>query len=190
MMVRALKQLGLAGIMGLGLSIAAGWALWHWGPEQQVAIDKLASQSRRLRHDMQQAGALPEQAGQTPRVRSPEAAWDVLWQGLPDADQRVPLQSAVLSAARAHGVVVSGVQYQGARQPWSEREGQVLWRQRMVMPANGSYPSVKAWLAAMLKEPALSIDEVSLQRGDLVSDQVQARVAVSLWWRKPEKGQP
>ncbi|TAK88739.1 MAG: hypothetical protein EPO09_17740 [Aquabacterium sp.] len=190
MMARSLKQLGLAGIMGSSLLMAAGWAQWHWVPEQQAALDKLASQARHLRHDLQQASPLSDPAEQNVRVRSPEAAWDALWQGLPDAAQRVPLQSAVLSAASKRGVAISGVQYQGARQPWSEREGQVLWRQRMVMPASGSYPAVKAWLAAMLKEPALSIDEVSLQRGDLASDQVQVRVAVSLWWRKPEKAQP
>lgn len=190
MMARSLKQLGLVGIMGLSLLTAAGWAQWRWVPEQQAALDKLASQARHLRHDLQQAATLSHSTERNVRVRSPEAAWDALWQGLPDADQRVHLQSAVLSAARVHGIAVSGVQYQGARQPWSEREGQVLWRQRMVMPASGSYPAVKAWFAAMLKEPALSIDEVALQRGDLASDQVQVRVAVSLWWRKPDKGQP
>ena len=174
----------------MGLLMAAGWAQWRWVPDQMAVIDRLSSEARHLRHDLQQATGGTDQAEQGNRVQSPEAAWELLWQGLPDAAQRVPLQSAVLSAARLQGVVVSGVQYQGARQTWSEREGQVLWRQRMVMPASGSYGALKAWMLAMLKEPSLSIDEVSLQRSDVAIDQVQARVAVSLWWRKPEKRQP
>ena len=70
------------------------------------------------------------------------------------------------------------------------REGAVLWRQRMVMPVSGTYPAMKAWMAQLIQEPALSIDELSLQRSDAASDQLQARVAVSLWWRKPEMVKP
>jgi NAD(P)H-hydrate repair Nnr-like enzyme with NAD(P)H-hydrate epimerase domain len=60
----------------------------------------------------------------------------------------------------------------------------------MTMPIEGSYASVRAWLAQLLNEPALSIDNVDLQRGDVMSDQVKARVTVSLWWRKQERARP
>lgn len=190
MMVRTLKRLGLAGCMGIALLAAAGWAQWSWLPRQQASVEQLGSQARRLRHELQQTSVQGSQDEQRARIRSPESAWDALWQGLPSADERVRLQAAVLSEARDHGVTVSGVQYQGARAPWAVREGAVLWRQRMIMPVSGTYPAMKAWMAQLLLEPALSIDEVSLQRSDAASDQLQARVAVSLWWRKPEKVQP
>ncbi|HEX5357278.1 MAG TPA: hypothetical protein VFW93_13750 [Aquabacterium sp.] len=190
MMVRTLKRLGLAGGMGISLLVGAAWVYLAWLPAQQEAVDKLGSQARRMRHELQAASGGAQQRERSADVRSPEAAWDALWHGLPVADQRVPLQAAVLAAARDNEVMVSSVQYQGRRAPWSAREGAVLWRQRMVMPVSGSYPALKAWMAQMLKEPALTIDEVAMQRSDPALDQLQARVTVSLWWRKPEKAQP
>lgn len=190
MMQQMLKRLGLAGGMGLVLLSGAAWVHVSWLPVQQEAVDKLASQARRMRHELQTVSGAADKGDHAAEIQSPVAAWDALWLGLPSADQRVALQASVLAAARDQGVMVSGVQYQGSRAPWSARDGAVLWRQRMVMPVSGSYPALKAWMAQMLKEPALSIDEVSMQRSDPAVDQLQARVAVSLWWRRPVKGQP
>lgn len=190
MTISALKRLGLAGGMGIALLAGAGWVYFAWLPVQQDAVDKLGSQARRMRHELQVATSGADLGEHAADVRSPEAAWDALWHGLPVSEQRVPLQAAVLAAARHQGLQVTGVQYQGSRAPWSMREGTVLWRQRMVMPVMGSYPALKAWMAQLLKEPALSIDEVSMQRSDPAVDQLQARVTVSLWWRKPEKALP
>ena len=190
MVMRYVKQCGLAGFMGLALLLASAWACWRWLPEQRAAVDAVNSQARHVRHDLQQADAGRAAKAPTAAIRTPDLAWEALWSGLPQADQGLPLQAAVLSAARERGVAIDSVQYQGARAPWSVHEGASLWRQRMVMPVTGAYPAVKAWLTQLLKEPALSIDELSLQRSDITSDTVQARVAVSLWWRKAERVRP
>lgn len=191
MMPRYLKQMGLAGLMGAVLLGLAAWAHWAWLPAQQDALDKLGSQARRMRHELQaEVNGVETSGGSAAPIQSPEAAWDALWQGLPMATQRVALQGMVLAAAHDQGVSVSSVQYLGSRAPWSVRDGAVLWRQRMVMPVSGSYPALKAWMAQLLKEPALSIDDLAMQRTDPASDQLQARVTVSLWWRKPEKARP
>lgn len=189
MSLRTLQRIGLAGLLGALLLGGAAWAHFMWLPKQQSQIDELGSQARRTRHDLQ--AAIQSQASSQPEtVSSPDQAWQLLWQSLPGADERVTLQSQVLTQAKQQGLTVSSVQYQGSKQNWAAEDGTVLWRQRMVMPVEGSYLAVRVWLAQLLKEPALSVDSLDLQRSDVMSEQVKARVSVSLWWRRPEGAQP
>jgi len=189
----ALARLGLAGALGLALLIGSAWTQRVWLTQQQAKAGDMGSQARRLRHELlAQAQPVADGASgaaaseQASKVATPEQAWQTLWQALPTADRRVALQTAVLAAAQKQGVNVTAVQYRGQREAWASQGGVVLWRQRMVMPAEGSYPAVRAWLAQMLQEPALSIDDLDVQRSDVMSEQVKARVTVSLWWRKKE----
>lgn len=188
MMPRALRRLGLAGWVGLSMLAASAWVGWTWLPAQRMQSEELGSQARRLRHEML-AVATPRD-DQVPVWQSPDEAWQTLWQGLPVAGERVGLQTTVLTSARDLGLLVSAVQYRGGVEPWSAQAGAVLWRQRMVMPVEGAYPALRAWLARLLTERALSIDAVDVQRSDVMGDQVKARVSVSLWWRKPQGGTP
>lgn len=189
MSLRTWQRFGLAGLLGALLLGGAAWAHFVWLPRQQAQIDEWGSQARRSRHELQTA--VQAQASSQPEVVStPDQAWQRLWQTLPGADQRVTLQSQVLAQARQQGLMVSAVQYQGSKQSWAVQDGAVLWRQRMVMPVEGGYGAVRVWLAQLLKEPALSIDSLDLQRGDVMSDQVKARVSVSLWWRRQERARP
>lgn len=188
--LHAARRCGLAGLMGLALLGGAAWAHWAWLPAQRAEVDQLASQVRRTRHELLAASAppsSPQDALKQPAVGSPQQAWQGLWQSLPTSDERVALQAQVLDKAKAHGLGISAVQYQGSRQTWAAQAQTVLWRQRMVMPVEGGHAAVHAWLADLLKEPSLSIDSVELQRSDVMSDQVKARVSVSLWWRRLDK---
>lgn len=192
MIVRWLKRLGIVGLMGVLLLAASAWARFSWLPAQQRQIDEMGSQVRRARHELlaatSQAGGGTDTAVKT--VSSADQAWQVLWDGLPDADRRVPLQAMVLQTAKAAGLQISTVQYQGSKAAWSAQDGKVLWRQRMEMPVDGSYPALRQWLGTLLKEPALAIDAVDIQRTDVMSEQVKGRVVLSLWWRKPERRAP
>lgn len=188
--LHALQRLGLAGFMGLALLGGAAWCHWTWLPAQRAEVDQMASQARRTRHGLLAASTQPpseQDAMRQAAVGSPDQAWQLLWQSLPTSDQRVALQAQVLNKARAQDLNISAVQYQGSKQAWAAQGQEVLWRQRMVMPVDGRHAAVQAWLAELLKEPALSIDSVEVQRGDVMSDQVKARVSVSLWWRRQDK---
>lgn len=186
---RTWQRFGLAGLLGVLLLGGSAWVHVVWLPRQHAQIEEWGSQARRTRHELQ--AAAQAQAGSQPDVLStPDQAWQRLWQTLPGADQRVALQSQVLAQARQQGLAVNAVQYLGSKQAWAVQEGAVLWRQRMVMPVEGGYGAVRAWLALLLKEPALSIDSLDLQRSDVMSEQVKARVSVSLWWRRPERVRP
>ena len=190
--------MGTVWLLGLCLLGATAWARLVWLPAQQRQIDDLGSQVRRTRHELL-AATSPAASGagaESTEVSSTDQAWQVLWHGLPDADQRVSLQSMVLASGKANGLQISTVQYQGSKAAWSSQGDQtdskagtkvenkintkVLWRQRMEMPIEGSYPALRQWLATLLKEPALAIDAVEFQRPDVMSDQIKGRVVVSL----------
>lgn len=189
MRARTWQRFGVAGLLGSLLLGGMAWVQVAWLPRQRAQIEEWSSLARRTRHELQ--AAVQTQASSQPEVLStPDQAWQRLWQSLPGADQRVALQSQVLAQARQQGLAINAVQYTGSKQTWAAQDGTVLWRQRMVMPVEGGYGAVRAWLAQLLKEPALSIDSLDLQRGDVMSDQVKARVSVSLWWRRPERTKP
>lgn len=174
-----LKRLGLPGFLGLLLIAGAAWAQWSWLPQQRIQSDELASKARQLRHELL---ASAEQGPVKP-VLTPDAAWQALWQSLPPSTQRTALQSEVLSSARAHGLSLAAVQFKGSP------EGPAgLWRQRLVVPVEGTYTEVRAWLGQLLSQPALSLDALDIQRNEVMSDRVKARVSVSLWWRMPQGG--
>jgi Type II secretion system (T2SS), protein M subtype b len=200
-LLQAARRLGMVGALGLALLGLAAWAQWVWLPRQQADLAQWASQARGLRHallaDSAAASGPSGASGQTgpsgraqPDFTRPDQAWQIVWAGLPRSDRRMAMQAAVLQAARAQGLQLTQVQYQGQQEAWARQGGDILWRQRMTMPVQGSQPAVKAWLQALLREPALSVDALGIQRDNASSDAVAAQLSVSLWWRQPAGGQP
>ncbi len=187
------KRLGWPGMVGVLALLGVGWVEHTWLPQQQELVQQTESDGRRLRHELQAradaAQAAASAASSAKQSIDPKAGprqvWAVLWEGLPDASQRLTLQSDVLAAAKQAGIVLSTVQLRGELVPWLDKnQPQGLWRQRMVMPVQASYPALRTWLAVLLRQPALSIDSLDIQRTDPMSDQVKAQVTVSLWWRQ------
>ncbi len=81
--------------------------------------------------------------------------------------------------AARHGVVLSHGEYRllpPGSAPWA--------RYQITLPAQGSYRSLRAWLAdAMNAEPALALDELSLRRGTVGDATVEMRVRLTLFLR-------
>jgi Type II secretion system (T2SS), protein M subtype b len=190
---QTLRSLGLVGALGLGLLGMSAWAQWVWLPRQQADVELQASQARGLRHSLLADTASstgPSGGRATPDITRPDQAWQAVWAGLPRSDRRTTMQSAVLQAARAQGLQLAQVQYQGQLEAWSAQGGEALWRQRMTMPVQGRPAAIQAWLQALLREPALSVDALHMQRDSASSDAVTAQLSVSLWWRQPQEGRP
>jgi hypothetical protein len=186
---QAWSRLGLVGALGLGLLGLAAWAQWAWLPRQQAEVAQMASEARGLRHSLLDDGSASA-TGASADITQPDQAWQAVWTALPRSDRRTALQSAVLQGARARGLQLPNVQYQGQREAWAQQGGDTLWRQRMLMPVQGTQAAVKAWIHALLREPALSVDALNIQRESASSDAVAAQVSVSLWWRQPVGGKP
>lgn len=190
-----LRQLGWPGVLGAVALVVATWVIQHELPKQRAQLQQVESDGRRLRHQLQaraeatraaeEAAARASARGQVDVNADSRALWRGLWQDLPDASQRLKLQRAVLASAQEAGVPLAGVQLRGEAVSWvSDEHPQGLWRQRLVLPVQAGYPALRTWLSLLLREPALSLDSLDIQRSDPTSDQVKAQVSVSLWWRQ------
>lgn len=192
-----LRQLGWPGLMGAGLLLACAWFIQLELPKRREAVAQAESDVRRLRHGLIARARADSEPATAPRLDEPQA-WARLWSALPDESQRLALQARVLDSAAEVGVPVQSVQWQGEAVKWIAPAGAVdasssapgLWRQRMAMPVQAPYPALRTWLDRLQREPALTIDALDIQRNDVQSDQVQAQVSLSLWWRQPKREAP
>lgn len=196
----ALRRLGWPGLCGLALLALAAWVHHAWVPAQTEAVAQTESQARRLRHALREraeAQAAAQRAATEAAAQAridpqagPRELWSLLWQALPEADARWRLQQHVLSTAREAAVPLGTVQWRGDWEPWTDpAHPQGLWRQRMSLPVQLPYPVLRTWLSLLLREPALTLDAIEVQRTDPLSPEVKAQVSVSLWWRQ-ERRQP
>lgn len=192
-----LRQLGWPGLMGAGLLLACAWFIQLELPKRREAVAQAESDVRRLRHGLIARSSADSEPAKSPRLDEPQA-WARLWSALPDESQRLALQARVLDSAAEVGVPLQSVQWQGEAVKWIAPAGAVdasssapgLWRQRMAMPVQVPYPALRTWLDRLQREPALTIDALDIQRNDVQSDQVQAQVSLSLWWRQPKREAP
>ena len=106
--------------------------------------------------------------------------WGRTWASLPPKVDAVARQGVVLSQAGTLGVTVPTVQYRGG----ALASLPSVWRQQMILPVEASYPALRAWLGTVLQDKAISLDALDVVRADPMSDQVKARVALSVWWRE------
>jgi hypothetical protein len=192
--MRWLRQLGLPGLVGAGLLLACAWFIEVELPKRREAVAQAESDVRRLRHGLIARSGAGGEAASAPRQDAPPQAWARLWSGLPDESQRLAMQARVLASAAQAGVPLQAIQWQGEAVKWiaPEGAGAGLWRQRMTMPVQAPYPALRTWLDRLQREPALTVDALDIQRADVQSDQVQAQVSLSLWWRQsaPSASQP
>lgn len=191
-----LRQLGLPGLIGAGLLLACAWFIQLELPKRREAVAQAESDARRLRHGLIARSGAGSEAASAPRQDDPPQAWARLWSSLPDESQRLALQARVLASAAQVGVPLQAVQWQGEAVKWIAPEDDAspgapgLWRQRMAMPVQAPYPALRTWLDRLQREPALTVDAIDIQRGDVQSDQVQAQVSLSLWWRQSKREAP
>lgn len=184
-----LRQLGWPGVLGAGLLLGCAGFIEMTLPQRREAVDQTESEVRRLRHGLIASAEAGSKAASAPAQADPTQAWAQLWFALPDEGQRLAMQARVLDLAQQVGVPLQAVQWQGETVKWiGPASG--LWRQRMVMPVQATYPALRTWLDRLQREPALTVDALDIQRNDLQSDQVSAQVSLSLWWRQNRREVP
>lgn len=185
---RHLTKLGAPGLIGLVLCALSIWAHKAQLPAERLGIAQLESAAREMRHRM--LGADTQQKASTAStlsVEKPDIVLQALIDGLPVQTSGTQLQSTVLREAAKQGLTVQSVEWRGEQVPWAVHPR--LWCQHMQMPVEGSYRAMRAWIDALLREPALSIEAIDIQRKDLMGDQIKAQVSLSLWWRMTQQGE-
>lgn len=107
------------------------------------------------------------------------AAWSQLWQALPEKQVAETVLVRMMDTARQSGVGVSSVLYEGGLyQPQP-----LIWREKISMPLEASYPALRAWIAHVQRQQMISIDKLDIHREDVESGHVKARLQISIWRR-------
>lgn len=198
----AMTWLGWPGVSGLVLLLCA-WVLQGvWLPSLQAEHDEAQSQVDLLRHQLQsqaQAARATEGAQGAKAATSSltaEQAWAALWQRLPEHADITARQADALDRATRLGLRLDSVQFKGA----PVKDLPQVWRQQITLPLQGSHSALMAWLNHAWAQADWSIDGLDLTRDDVMSDQVKARVTLSIWARanapaaalatSPRGGQP
>lgn len=179
---RAVQRLGLPGAVGVALLLLSAWGEWGSLPAWRAEIVRVEAQTRSVRQAARQRSEAP------PQTATPEQVVGALLARLPTPAQRSVVLAGVLEAARAQQLEISSLQLHQADDRIEAGSGAgSAWRvsrQQIDVPLKGRYEQIRAWLVQMLQEqPALSIDHLQLKRLDAQSDQLDARVGLSLWVR-------
>lgn len=184
-LARILTSLGLPGLLGLALLVLAAWLYWGEAPTEAQLLTEQEEALSLLRDQLKQATS-SDKSGATAALNSPadtEALWQQLWQFLPVADTGRRMQADVLALARKRGIQLGSVQFHGEALTGLPS----VWRQRITLPVKAPYSVLRAWLNDVMKAPAwgpaVSLDALVIERSDVMTDEVQARVVWSLWWK-------
>lgn len=182
---QTLTWLGWPGVSGLVLLLCA-WVLHGvWLPGLQAEHEEAQSQVDLLRHQLQsqaQAARATEGAQGTKAVTSSltaEQAWAALWQRLPGHADITARQAEALDRATRLGLRLDSVQFKGAPLKALPQ----VWRQQITLPLQGRHADLMAWLNHAWAQADWSVDALDLTRDDVMSDQVKARVTLSIWAR-------
>jgi len=170
----ALLRWGWAAFASIGLLLAAT-AVHYFGvvlPTTEMA---------RLRSAQAADFAKRQSAALAPDPKAMEAQRATSFQNnLPDSAQALQSLEFIHRAAARHGLALPSAQYQ-ATQATRDAAG-AFKKYAMVMPVQASYPALRAWLAEILNnQPALSLDDLSLQRSSTDTDVLEARVRLTLF---------
>lgn len=181
-----LGMLGLPGFLGIALLILSAWFYWGEAPLEAQALQAQtdAVNDMRAQLSQQSSSQAPADKKQVQSL-SVDAAWPAAWQALPAFSHggETEPQAAILAMAKRQGLLAGSVQFQ--HDSVAALPG--LQRQRLVLPVQATYPALRAWLQAVMLAPgwghAVSLDALDISRKDVMSDAIDARVSLSLWWR-------
>lgn len=162
---QAARRLGIGGLSGLGLLLAA---LLLQGFQVESLQQTIHGQRARLA-SLQRAAARRAASPAPPPV-NPLAT-------LPRAGEASKLIGEVERLARANGLALPRGQYSV-----SPLTGTSLQRWQLVLPMTGSYPALHAFVATALERlPNLTLDELKLKRDRIESTELQAELRLSLF---------
>jgi hypothetical protein len=162
----ALALLALTAVLALGLTPA-------WRAQAEAATAEADTLQRQLQHQLQRARTADRNRPAARSVSDMRAT-------LPEATLRQELLADLLALALRHGVSVAGTEL---RVEIDAALG--IERYRIVMPARGGYAELRSFIDnALLSQPALSLDDLQLQRRSATQGEIEAQLQWSLHLRR------
>lgn len=123
--------------------------------------------------------AMPQHQGQW-IDRSPQASLNTFYQFLPREHEASTLLNQVLDIAEQHGLVPEKVDYALSRQPTA-----LFSKYQLSLPVRGRYLDIRHFIAEVMDTlPSAALNDIALKREDMLSDQVEAKLRLTLYLRK------
>ena len=171
----ALRRLGIAGVLGIGVLLGcAGFyvstlaPLVQEIPAQKAALERL--QSRTL-YRPASAGGRAEELQRFHNL-------------FPPAERLTDEVARLHRLGRAAGLDLAQGEYR------LERRESGLWAYRVTLPVRGSYPQLRDFVAAVLKDmPVASIDALRFERKRALDTQLDAQVRLTIHVRPAGESQ-
>jgi len=170
-----LRRLGAPGVLGIGVALACAGFWWSSlkPMEEEVAAQRIALERLRARSPLQPVSA----GGREEELRR--------FQGLfPAAGALTNELERLHRLARRAGLDLAQGEYRLERRPVG------LWSYRVTLPVRGSYPQLRDFVAAVLKDmPVASIDALRFERKRALDTQLDAQVRLTIHVRPAGESQ-
>jgi type II secretion system (T2SS) protein M len=167
----ALARLGAPGVLGIGVAFAcAGFWLSALQPmQQELTMQRLALERLHARNPYQPVSS----GGRAEELRRFHNLF-------PPAQELTDQLERLHGLARRAGLDPARGEYR------LERRAAGLWAYRVTLPVRGSYPQLRDFIGALLKEmPIASIDALRFERKQAAQTELDAQVRVTLYLRPP-----
>jgi Pilus assembly protein, PilO len=168
----AAQRLGKLGIIGVALCVFSAVAVVSTNSplREQLAGDSAA---------LEQLASTPERATQA-AAATPQAQFQTFLEELPTRDDLPALMGQIVAASAATGVDLEEGHYELVA---AGKAGHIA-RYRLSFPVMGSYPQVRGFIdQALIAVPAMSLDGLSLERGDIADRVVNAELDFAVFVR-------
>lgn len=168
---RLLRRIGVPGVVGLALLVAA-IALAAGTPA-------LRQEARTLREFAAARDAALNEASRAPPQLSAEEQWRRFSAGFPTRERNAEDLKLVFAAARRNGVSLLKGEYRVVAEANSPFVTYAL-----TLPVRESYGGIKKFTADVLRSlPHAEMDELRLERSDAGATTLDARIRISLIYR-------
>jgi len=167
----ALRRLGTAGVLGIGLLLACGGFYFNalMPLEQEAQAQRLALERLRARTPHRPIAA----SGRADELRR-------FYNLFPPASELNDQLERLHRLARAAGLDLAQGEYR------LERRATGLWSYRVTLPVRGTAAQFRDFIGALLRDmPIASIDALRFERKKAAETQLEAQVRVTLHARPP-----
>jgi len=161
-----LARLGTGGVLGIGILLACiGFYASALAPAQkELAAQRLALERMQARKPYQPVAT----SGRAEELRR-------FYSLFPPATELATNLERLHRLARAAGLELAQGEYR------LERRATGLWSYRVNLPVRGTYPQLREFLGALLKDmPIASLDALRFERKKAADAQLEAQVRVTL----------
>ena len=167
-----LRRLGTAGVLGIGVLLACAgfWASSLKPAQDELAAQRFAFQRMQTRTLYQPTSVAGGRAEDLRRFHNL----------FPPAERLTDEVERLHRMARRAGLDLAQGEYR------LERRSAGLWAYRVTLPVRGSYPQLRDFLNATLKDmPVAAVDGLRFERKRAAETQLEAQVRVTLYVRPP-----